>query len=51
MMNRLKSTFRVPSVLVDATARFLAVNFNFAIDPDNTVTDQNKIDQTTTAFP
>ena len=46
------SEIYIPSAkrIVDATARFLAVNFNFAIDPDNTVTDQNKIDQTTTAF-
>ena len=46
------SEIYIPSAkrIVDATARFLAVNFNFAIDPDNTVADQNKIDQTTTAF-
>lgn len=46
------SEIYIPSAkrIVDATARFLAVNFNFAVDPDNTIPDQNAIDATTKAF-
>jgi hypothetical protein len=46
------SEIYIPSAkrIVDATARFLAVNFNFVVDPDNAVTDQNTYDAVNSAF-
>lgn len=46
------SEIYIPSAkrIVDATARFLAVNFNFLVDPDNTITNQSAKDKTQQAF-